>query len=398
MIAFLAALALASTTKVGALPLTAGAGVDVKTAAALSEATAGALAKVPGVEVITQAQMKALLDHEAQKQLAGCADDSCLAQIGSALGVNDLVTGSVSKVGKSWLVALRKVEVSTGGSRLADRRLKNGTVDDVLDALPALVSELYGAGAPAAPPAAVQVPAAKVKPPQGADKPHALDGDVLKRLVVVTDGKDVTIAYDPQGKSFAPFFVAFKTNETKLYAQRVFGGGREGDKAFDVVFWEPRAKAPWQASFGKRDGKHWLQCGDNKIELTPTTLPKGARFFDPKWPRKLHAVSRTDDGVYFVVDRAREPEDSQDFRLYIGAPRAFSYVPVNRALVEPDETVLLTSAGTFKPSEWRAPTDRAPVPLKPLDVEQIAREVYGTFGVYDEPLGTPCDATFSSSR
>lgn len=402
----------AAPRKVAVLPVEPGAGVDTKIAAALTEATAGALAKA-GVEVVTQAQLKALLDHEARKQLAGCSNDACMAQLGEALGVDALVTGSLAKVGQSWLFGLRSVEVKDGASRLADRRIKGGSLDDVLDVLPGLVAELQArtpaqaaapaplapappAPAPVAPPtASVAAPAASgPRPSSVADTPASLAPQARKRLKAVTDGK-VVIAYDPKPEdSLAPIYATSRTDKTKLYAQRVFGGGREGTKSFDVTFWEPRAKAPWQASFGVKDGKAWLQCGDNKIELRPIAIPKRASFHGVRWQRRLFAMARTDDGTYFVVDRAREPDDSRDFHLWIGKRGALGPVKVDDALLEGDEQVFLTAQGRLKVTgagaEWTAPGATA-MALKRLEIEEQAGFAYGELGVYQEPLGTPCD-------
>lgn len=385
--------AAAPARKVGALPLAAGANVDGKTAAAISEALAGELARVPGCEVITQAQMKALLDLEAQKQLVGCADDSCMAQLGAALGVDELVGGTVAKVGTSWLIGLRRVDAKSATSRLADRRFKGGTLDDVLDALPSLVAEVSQA-APSAPPVAMGSLALTASGPAPSSSRHVdvrVDAVVRKRMVAVTDGKGLVIAYDPKSDdSFAPFYAG---TGGALYAQRISGGSREGDVAFDMVFWEPRAAERWQASFGKKDGKHWLQCGDKKIELTTTPLPSTTHLLQVRWQRRLAHLARTDDGVYFVVDVAREPEGSRDFRVHVGKPGAFSFVKVDEVMLERDESVFTTAQGRLSVgggASW-TPKGGAPMYLKALPVEDHAGEVYGPWRLYGEPLGTPCD-------
>ncbi|OGQ24975.1 MAG: hypothetical protein A2138_02755 [Deltaproteobacteria bacterium RBG_16_71_12] len=379
--------------KVGVLPLSAGAGVDGKTAAALTEALAGELARVPGTDVITQAQMRALLDLEAQRRLVGCDDDSCMAQIGAALGVDELIGGSVSLVGSSWLVGVRKVEVKTAGSRLADRRFKGGSLDDVLDALPGLVAEVSQAAPSAAPvpTGALAIAPSGPAPAGGSDKDAGVAPAVRKRMIAVADGKGLVIAYDPKSEdSFAPFYAG---RDGALFAQRISGGGREGDKSFDIVFWEPRVAERWRAAFGKKDGKHWLQCGDQKIELSPRALPSSARLLQVRWQRRLAQLARTEDGVYFVVDVAREPEGSRDFRLHVGRPGAFSYLRVDEAMLERDESVFTTAQGRLNVghgASW-TPKGGAPVPLKALPVEDHAAEVYGAWRVYGEPLGTACD-------
>lgn len=393
LVASAVAAAPAQARKVAALPLAAGANVDAKTAAALSEALAGELARVPGTEVITQGQMKALLDLEAQKQLAGCSDDSCMAQIGAALGVDELIGGSVAKVGESWLVGLRKVEVKSAGSRLADRRLKGGTLDDVLDALPGLVAEVSQAAPTTAPALAgsIAVIASAPAPSGGKEVAADVSAAVRKRMVALTDGKGLTIAYDPSAEdSFAPFYAG---RNDALFAQRISGGSREGDIAFDRVFWEPRVNERWQASFGKKDGKHWLQCGERKIDLSPAKLARDARLLQVRWQRRLVQLARTDDLVYFVVDQAREPEGNRDYRLHIGKPGAFTYLKVDEALLERDESLYVTAQGRLQVgygASW-TPKGGAPVPLKPLPVEDHAGEAYGPWRLYAEPLGTPCD-------
>jgi TolB-like protein len=49
-------------------------------------------------------EIRAALDFEKQKQLAGCSDDGCMAEISGALGVRYLVHGRLDRFGKSALL------------------------------------------------------------------------------------------------------------------------------------------------------------------------------------------------------------------------------------------------------------------------------------------------------
>ena len=240
-------------------------------------------------------------------------------------------------------------------------------------------------------PGSIAVVASAPAPPGGKEVAADVSAAVRKRMVALTDGKGVMIAYDPGAEdSFAPFYAG---RNDALYAQRISGGSREGDQAFDRVFWEPRVNERWQASFGKKDGKHWLQCGERKIELSPAKLARDARLLQVRWQRRLVQLARTDDLVYFVVDQAREPEGNRDYRLHIGRPGAFTYVKVDEALLERDESLYVTAQGRLQVgygASW-TPKGGAPVPLKPLPVEDHAGEAYGPWRLYAEPLGTPCD-------
>src|SRR5512137_287500 len=149
------------------MPITAGEGVPASTAAAVTEALAAEVRKRSGAEVITRKEIEAVLSLEAQKQMLGCQTDACIAEIGGALGVERLVAGDLARLGESWLFHLKVVE--TGKVKVAaqsDRRIRGGTIDDVLDALPPMVAELFPgvgpalpAAQPAAPPPAPAAPA-----------------------------------------------------------------------------------------------------------------------------------------------------------------------------------------------------------------------------------------------
>src|SRR5512138_60176 len=186
MFAPLAALALAASAaspKLAVMPVVAGEGVAATTAAAVTESLAAEVRRRSGAEVITRREIEAVLSLEAQKQMLGCQTDACIAELGGALGVERLVAGDLARLGESWLVHLKIVE--TGKMKVAaqsDRRIRGGTIDDVLDALPPMVAELFpGKGAvgaapvPAPAPPASQPAAAKPAPVPWAEEPVAVD-------------------------------------------------------------------------------------------------------------------------------------------------------------------------------------------------------------------------------
>ena len=136
----------AATRSIAVRDLKAGEGVTEKTAATITEAVASELRRVAGLKVSTQQEIAATLSLEQQKQLLACSDDECMADFGGALGVSAMVTGNVGLVGASWLVNLKLIDVATVAVvAQSDRRLRGGTLDDVLDVLPAMSAELFGA-------------------------------------------------------------------------------------------------------------------------------------------------------------------------------------------------------------------------------------------------------------
>lgn len=118
-------------------------GVEPQTVALFTDALVGELRRGPGLTVMTAADVAAVLGHERQRQLLGCSDASCLAELGGALGADRIVHGSVGRVGGSLVVNLTSLDPKTGqavGS--VSQRLKGGGDEAFLDALPALTYEL----------------------------------------------------------------------------------------------------------------------------------------------------------------------------------------------------------------------------------------------------------------
>lgn len=68
------------------------------------------LRKMQRVSVLSLDDVKALLDLEAQKQLAGCTESSCLAEIAEALGADVLVVGGFVRVNGKTAMSLKRID------------------------------------------------------------------------------------------------------------------------------------------------------------------------------------------------------------------------------------------------------------------------------------------------
>lgn len=83
--------------------------------AVLTESLATEAASASGCTVVTSADVREMLDFEATKVVA-CVEgaSSCLAEIGSALGAERVIGGTVTRLGDQWLIAARLMNVSQG--------------------------------------------------------------------------------------------------------------------------------------------------------------------------------------------------------------------------------------------------------------------------------------------
>lgn len=141
-----ASAATARRVKMAVVKLTARTGVAQGTADLFTDALVGELRR-RGLEVLTDGDIAAVLGVERNRQMLGCSDATCLAEIGGALGVDRIVHGSVGRIGGSLVVNLSSVDSKRGiAVASASGRLQSESDEAFLDALPRLVADLLREG------------------------------------------------------------------------------------------------------------------------------------------------------------------------------------------------------------------------------------------------------------
>lgn len=68
------------------------------------------LRKLQGISAIGMDEIRDMLAYEQTKDLLGCDDVTCLAEIGGALGADDLITGKLSNVGDENVMLVRRID------------------------------------------------------------------------------------------------------------------------------------------------------------------------------------------------------------------------------------------------------------------------------------------------
>jgi len=99
--------------KLAVFDLQHGEGYSEKTAIALSDVVTAEVARHSTCSVLSRTEIRSILSFEAEKQLLGCDDESCLAELAGALGVDFLISGSLGKVGDSTVLTLRNINLRT---------------------------------------------------------------------------------------------------------------------------------------------------------------------------------------------------------------------------------------------------------------------------------------------
>jgi hypothetical protein len=145
----LAILTAASPKKIAVLDLEA-AGVPEPLVATLSLLLPNAIREAnAGVEVISGAEIRSLIGFERQKVLLGCKENSnCIAEVGGALGAGELVSGSLGKVGKTYMLQLRRLDVAQGRTIASTLDTVDTGEDALLQAVRSGVKKLFAGNPP----------------------------------------------------------------------------------------------------------------------------------------------------------------------------------------------------------------------------------------------------------
>lgn len=108
-----------------------GRGVSADEALTLADRFRAELSSCDGFRQVERSQMEAILREQGFQQ-SGCVSTECAVQTGRLLGVERMMSGSVSKIGETWTLHARVIDVGTAEilrTAIVDQR---GAVDDVL--------------------------------------------------------------------------------------------------------------------------------------------------------------------------------------------------------------------------------------------------------------------------
>lgn len=98
-------------------------GAGKESAQSLTEVVTSSLAGLGVFDVLSRADIEQMVRFEQDRQLLGCnSDASCIAELGGALGVGLLVTGSIGKVGERFLLTLTLTDAQQGRVRAREQR------------------------------------------------------------------------------------------------------------------------------------------------------------------------------------------------------------------------------------------------------------------------------------
>ncbi|MBW1809073.1 MAG: hypothetical protein JRJ19_16560 [Deltaproteobacteria bacterium] len=117
-------------------------GVSQEQMDALSDMLANEIRNRGEYRVIGKSDIRTALNLEEQKTMLGCNDNSCIAEIGGALGVRWVVVGNVSLFGETFLLNLKLMDVEAVKVAWGTSKKVTGGQAKLIDALALAVGEM----------------------------------------------------------------------------------------------------------------------------------------------------------------------------------------------------------------------------------------------------------------
>jgi len=101
-------------------------------AKALTQRLTSEMIKLEVYQVLERSEMKRLLE-EQKFQYSGCVDIKCAVEVGKMLGAKYMVVGSISKVGRTYSIDSRLIDVETSESYVSGSYSMRGEIDGLMN-------------------------------------------------------------------------------------------------------------------------------------------------------------------------------------------------------------------------------------------------------------------------
>lgn len=109
-----------------------GHGIAESEAATLTEVLSNELLNTGKFRVMERDRMNEILQEQGFQQSGACNDEACLVEMGQMLGIEQLIAGSIGKVGKAYSINVRIVSVATGEILRNVSHNYTGPIEDLL--------------------------------------------------------------------------------------------------------------------------------------------------------------------------------------------------------------------------------------------------------------------------
>ncbi len=123
-------------------------GISKNDGAILAEALLSYLVNTNYYEIVERSKRDEILKEQGFALSGACNETACLIEIGKFLAVQKMVGGSIGKLGNTWTVNIRLLDVKTGKVDKACMKYYKGEIDQMLGYMNDIAQEIIAAGGP----------------------------------------------------------------------------------------------------------------------------------------------------------------------------------------------------------------------------------------------------------
>ena len=122
-------------------------GISQLEATSLTNRFRTAVGDVGAMRLVERGMMEEVLQEQGFQQ-TGCTSEECAVEVGQLLGVQNMIGGSIGRVGDTFTLDVRMISVQSGVSLVTKQKTYAGKVDGLIIEIEVLAYELYEATIP----------------------------------------------------------------------------------------------------------------------------------------------------------------------------------------------------------------------------------------------------------
>ena len=168
-----------------------GKGISSMEASVLTDRLRSNLVETGTFDVVERGKMNEILG-EQNFQLSGCISSECAVEVGQLLGVSRMITGGIGKIGNTYTLDVRVIDIETGRILEAIPLDYTGAIDGLLGEIRKIAFRLSGKEVEPTPPPTIAAP---TPPPTPTPTPPKVE-EALARLTLTTVPIGATVYID----------------------------------------------------------------------------------------------------------------------------------------------------------------------------------------------------------
>ncbi len=122
-------------------------GISQQEATSLTNRFRTAVGDVGAMRLVERGMMEEVLQEQGFQQ-TGCTSEECAVEVGQLLGVQNMIGGSIGRVGETFTIDVRMISVQSGISLMTKQKTYAGKIDGLIIEIEVLAYELYDATIP----------------------------------------------------------------------------------------------------------------------------------------------------------------------------------------------------------------------------------------------------------